>query len=116
MSAIRMVAFGVLEYAQPNNTLPFDKDYVEYLDKADEIERLVCAEIAVLGWKLAHKAIARPTRRAFVLLGPVTGSKALPGRVKIGEGTLQQVCMAAVNWLDSEAALPEPTHTTLYPD
>lgn len=101
--AIRMVAFGVLEHVPPAISALFS-DETEVKDKAREIEQLVINEINARGWKLS--AIAFRQGREFILLGTLGGTPALPTRPKIGQGTLQEVCKAAVDWLDNG---PQPT-------
>lgn len=98
--AIRMVAWGVLEHEQPGITRLFDNDLDE---KALEIEALVVAEINAKGWKLS--ALGYKIGQ-YILLGRVGGSVALPTRPKIAQGTLQEVCRVAVDWLDNG---PQPT-------
>jgi hypothetical protein len=92
--AIRMLAFGVLEYS--HEPIPiFDS---ERGDKNREIEALVVAEINARGWKLSSVTYKAGQ---FVLLGSMGGSVALPTRPKIAQGTLQEVCRTAVDWLDN---------------
>jgi hypothetical protein len=114
-----MVAFGVLEHEHvPLQTRGLTDDYVERDNKTREIEELVVVEAISLGWKLAQKTLhyGSGLKGRYILLGPVTGSKALPGRVKIGEGTLKEVCIAAVRWMDEGDVLPEPPKIHHYPD
>lgn len=102
--AIRMVAFGVLEHKLPSAVALFEDD-VEMTEKAREIEQLVINEIKARGWHLS--VIAFKQGREFILLGKLGGTVALPVRPKIGQGTLQEVCKAAVRWLD-EGPQPSP--------
>lgn len=103
--AIRMVAFGVLEHKHPGTSALFSEEG-EALEKAREVEQLVINEIEARGWKLS--VIAFRQGREFILLGKLGGTVALPTRPKIGQGTLQEVCKAAVDWLDGG---PQPTPT-----
>lgn len=97
--AIRMVAFGVLEHkrSEPIHDLFGKQDF------DPEVELLVCKDLHALGWKLA--ALANRTGQ-FILLGRAGGSAALPVRPKIAQGTLQEVCTVAVDWLDNG---PQPS-------
>lgn len=108
--AIRMVAFGVLEYEQPEYHPSMDFIIAGRKSaQADEIEELVCKDVHALGWKLASVAYKAGQ---FILLGRAGGSAALPTRPKIGQGTLQQVCRAAVDWLDKgPQPSPQPPHS-----
>jgi hypothetical protein len=98
--AIRMVAWGVLELdSDPLASLFLS----ERTDKQLEIEQLVVNEINARGWKLS--ALAYKTGQ-YLLLGRMGGSVAMPTRPKIGQGTLQEICRLAVDWLDHG---PQPT-------
>lgn len=99
--AIRMVAFGVLEHVRPRG-----EEFRDLFGKHSfdhEVEALVCKDLHALGWKLA--ALANRTGQ-FILLGRAGGSAALPVRPKIAQGTLQEVCIVAVDWLDNG---PQPS-------
>lgn len=102
--AIRMVAFGVLEHKPPSLSTGLFQEEVKDVEAAQEIEQLVTKEINARGWKLS--VIAFKQGREFILLGKLGGSIALPTRPKIGQGTLQEVCKAAVRWLDDG---PQPS-------
>lgn len=101
-AAIRMVAFGVLE-AKPAPHVLFETHVAD-----DEVLRAVRVEVEALGWFLALET--RHRGQQFVLLGPLGGSPRFSTRPKIGHGTLQQVCEAAVRYLDYGPS-PEPTPT-----
>lgn len=104
-TAMRMVAWGVLEYKPvPEVNIIFGAEGC-HVEAAQEIEQLVIKEIDARGWKLS--TIAFKQGREFILLGKLGGSVAFPVRPKIGQGTLQDVCKAAVRWLD-EGPQPSP--------
>lgn len=103
--AIRMIAFGVIEYVHPMDvTITFGDNYDAMLSRYEEVNDLLMKDIHALEWKLAR--VANRSGHHFILLGRMEGSAALPTRPKIGQGTMQQVCMAAVDWLDKG---PQPT-------
>lgn len=102
--AIRMLAFGVLEFVPvPGSFHGPIEAHNELVNKAQEIEQLVCQEVNARGWKLS--TIAYKTG-IYILLGKLGGSVAMPVRPKIGQGTLQEVCRAAVDWIDNG---PQPS-------
>lgn len=105
--AIRMIAFGVLEYDIVQNRDHFNDTIGQVIDRANaqrEVLHLVCSEVNARGWKLSM--IAGRNGKQFILLGVKSGSAALPTRPKIAQGTLQEVCRVAVDWLDKG---PQPT-------
>lgn len=100
--AIRMVAFGVIEFNLPDGG-PQPENLFSDLERAREVERLVVGEFTALGWKIANSVCRwrgkNPTQ--FVLLGPLTKTAALTVRPKIGEGSLREVCLKAVTYLET---------------
>lgn len=104
--AIRMVAFGVLEHKPANLSRGLFEQEVKDVEAAQEIEQLVIREVQARGWKLS--VVAFRNGREFILLGKLQGSVAMPTRPKIAQGSLQECCKAAVDWLDSG---PQPTPT-----
>lgn len=111
--AIRMVAFGVLVYVPvPEHFHGPLEDHNKIVDEAREIEKLVADDCRVLGWKIATvgPSYAQRVRGQFILLGKMQGSTALPTRPKIGQGTMQEVCRAAVDWLDKGPQPAAPPH------
>lgn len=99
-----MVAFGVLEHKPAMLSTGLFQQEANAIMAAQEIEQLVMREVIARGWKLS--LIAFRNGREFILLGRQSGSAALPTRPKIGQGTLQEVCRAAVDWLDNG---PQPS-------
>lgn len=114
-----MVAFGALEYDPPGSAAAFpnigDPEYIAKADAAAEVFELVMREFKELGWLLSSRLAARHESK-FLLLGPTIGSSqgGFKGRQKIAEGTLQDVCRAAVEWMD-KPIVPVPT-IDIYPE
>lgn len=116
--AIRMMAFGVLDYVPTPSIdviiksrksgaseMVFDQ---KQIDRNREIEKLVLEEFHNLGW-IVRAAVTKfgAQSKAFVLLGKLGGSGTWPVRPKIGEGDLVNICRAAVAFIDG--IVPECT-------
>jgi len=105
--AIRMLAYGVIEYTHIMDiTTTFGEAHDEAVARSEEISALLMQDIHALGWKLAR--VAHRGGHNFTLLGRMEGSAALPTRPKIAQGTMQEVCLRAVDWLDKG---PQPLPT-----
>ena len=103
--AIRMIAFGVIEYVPVPLDEPMHKrERDAMISKEIEVQALVEKEFELLGWKIMRSVnkFGSTSWRKFILLGVRQGSQALPTRPKIGEGTLQECCLAAVKFIDSD--------------
>lgn len=100
LGCVRMVAFGVLEFE--NGKMPPRTHEMQTLLKT------VSEEFALLGWKFAVQARHRNSND-FILLGPVMSGNAFTTRERIAEGTLQEVCKAAIDYIEREAPCPDQT-------
>lgn len=94
--AVSMVAWGVLEYTPGPlwaRYAPYNRVDIGYEAdiRALEILGLVTREFTKRGWLLRPK-----TSRKFMLLGARKVTPALTTRDIIGEGTLKEVCLAAI--------------------
>lgn len=108
--AIRMIAYGVIEYIDVMQ-LPatIGPEHDAAVAKALEVEGLLVSDMRALDWKLMRIASGRDMHK-FILLGRMQGSPALPTRPTIGKGTIQEVCLSAVDWLDKGPQPVGPSH------
>lgn len=108
--AIRMVAFGVLEFEEVPTAL-FKEDVLGSKGphsvakkRNDEILTLLEDEFKALGWALRRATSRRWDRRKeiseHILLGPLFTGGAFVTRPRIGSGTIRDCCLAAVKFLD----------------
>lgn len=97
-AAIRMVAFGVLEHELPFHVA--DLQLGDAPPQSYEIERLVKTEFEALGWFITRVVPGR-NNNAFVLLGALVGHPKFRGRAEIGRGSLRDVCLKALEYLDA---------------
>lgn len=109
-----MVAFGALEYDPPIASAAYyknlgDDTYLARRAVADEVFTLVVAEFLGLGWLIATLHLPK----SFILLGPIVGNMGFKGRPKIAEGSLQDVCKAAVARIDGTCP---PAYQDIYPE
>ena len=109
--AVRMVAWGVLEY---NPLAPIAKNeaagvFKSQLSKAREIFYLVKEEFELRDWLLTQRPYGArydPFYREFILLGRLNITPGLVTREMIGEGTLREVCLAAIAYDDIWSVIP----------
>lgn len=104
--AIRMMAFGVFEAEEDALTSlmsrasrwPGGGGFQEPRSPKLEQEQLVHNEFKALGWSLK---IDRSRRgQEYILLGVFEQRGGFSTRTVIGRGTLQEICIAAVKYLD----------------
>lgn len=101
LGAVRMVAFGVLEFE--NGVINARTHEMQ------ELLQTINKEFQQLNWKFAVQARRRQFN-SFILLGPLYTGDAFSTREKIGEGTLQEVCKAAIAYIDREAPYPDDSN------
>lgn len=100
--AVRMVAWGVMEYqSAPRTVLTSEQE-----EKDKEILWLVDDEFSDRGWMLRPWRNQFGVSMGFILLGALNTTPALNTREKIGEGTLKEVCLAAVAYDDIWSVIP----------
>lgn len=118
MSAVRMVAYGVLEYkpAAPDEWLNTrEKQHADNY-KRDELKKLVNDELKRYGLILGTPVLSgRKSYRhfPFTLYGQVEGRNQLfSGRPVLHEGSFQECCAAAARVLDQLDAAQVPDTAT----
>ncbi len=114
MSAVRMVAYGVLELPRMSEPDWIGDDlrgseYKRKMFERDQLTKLVNDELKRYGLLLALKVGSYPPARRrtagganYVLHGAVQGKDTLPMRRLVHEGTFKACCIAASKLLDAE--------------
>ncbi len=108
MSAVRMVAYGVLEFKsvpQPDRIGDEGRasTYRQTMFERDQLMKLVNDELKRYGMLLAPKVrFGNRHGTIYVLYGTMQGTAAFPLRRLVAEGTFKACCIAASELLDAE--------------
>jgi hypothetical protein len=113
MSAVRMVAYGVLElkHKEPSSLWIAEQSPEEQVRlheenrQRDELRKLVNDELKRYGLLLTRAIVAKGDRwrtkaNAHVLYGQVRGSRGFKARETLHEGSFKECCVTAAELLD----------------
>ena len=118
MSAVRMVAYGVLELKEINKS-PLWTDHEEPLDKQaqfenDQLRKLVNEELHRYGLMMKrniapHKHGWRTKDKEYILYGQLTGPPGWKGRLELCIAGFKDCCIKAAQVLDDldKSQLPD---------